>query len=102
VISLITPPNRLVQVRPPSLFTYHVTSGLEDIDPTSMFVYIIRHLFTYQRLKLGLFTPGDGEVIDTAAILAYILGHLFTYQRKILGSITTRAREDIVTVAIFV
>jgi len=85
---------------PPYLFTYcviclhHVTIAI--------FVYILRHLFTYQRINLGVFTPRDREVIDPAAVFVYILHHLFTYQRITLGLFTPRDLEVIEPAAIFV
>jgi len=43
------------------------------IDPIAIYVYILRHLFTYQSLKLGLYTPRDREFITASP-------YLFTYQ----------------------
>ena len=53
-----------------------------------MFVNILRHLFTYKRLKLGFFAPRDREAIDPSAIFVAILRDLFTYQRLELDLFT--------------
>ena len=49
-----------------------------------MYDYTLRHLFTYQRLKLGLGVTMFG-IIVSLAIFVYILRHLCTYQRLKLG-----------------
>jgi len=55
---------------PPYLLTYYVrclhirgefiyTTRPPGARSAAIFIYILRHLFTYQSLKLGLFTPRD-------------------------------------------
>ena len=60
----------------------------------AIYVYILLHLFTYERLNLDLFTPRDREFINPTAIFVDTLRHLFTYQRIKLGLFTPRDRLD--------
>jgi len=60
--------------------------------PPAIFVYILRHLFTYLGLTLGLFTARDRRAIVPAAMFVDIIRHLFTYQRLIIDLFTPRGR----------
>ena len=53
------------------------------IRSSALFVYVLRHLFTYQS-KGGLGAKQSG-IIRSSAIFVYMLRHLFTYQRLKLG-----------------
>jgi len=60
------------EIRSSAIFVYS-TRPLEARS-SAILVYKMRHLFTYQRLKLGLFTPSDclGQGFPP---LVYILRH---------------------------
>ena len=66
--SLFTSRHRLGQGRPPSLFTYYVTSGLEVIDNAAMFVYIT-WLWRHFRWQSGRYLLSSSSILPNNSLL---------------------------------